>query len=125
MAHPPYILMQNIIFHRRFYIFSVSGLDIFYGVSFTVCISLLTKFCDSSEMGKAKNQVNIPFFKNLFLILILFVGHLFAVILIFDMLIPFCHPTYNILFKKTIHSAPTTIYSVSFVLYLIAVIMFW
>lgn len=36
--------------------FSVSALDIFYGVSITVGVSLLTKFYDTSEMGRVKNQ---------------------------------------------------------------------
>ncbi|KAK7576366.1 hypothetical protein V9T40_012652 [Parthenolecanium corni] len=83
-------------------LYLISGLDVFYGVSTTVCISLLTKFCDASEMG-----------------------HLFAVTLMFMILIPVCHPTYNIIFKTTMHTTPTTIYLVSFVLFLIAAIIYW
>ncbi|KAK7582549.1 hypothetical protein V9T40_013994 [Parthenolecanium corni] len=50
------IAISYLFANENWQLLLISGMDIFFGVSITVCISLVTKFYDSSEMGRLRWQ---------------------------------------------------------------------
>ncbi|XP_065210767.1 probable peptidoglycan muropeptide transporter SLC46 [Planococcus citri] len=87
--------------YRNWHLYVVPLFEVFHGTALSVCVSFFSKYYDNSEFGR-----------------------LYAVLCVFGLMIPACHPAYNIIFQNTIDFFPAAFFILSASLDVIIIILY-